>query len=252
MHKAKLGLIGIVGEEARRDLWNTMERVAQMGYEGIEGGEMLLEGDTDANLRRFHELGLQVLTASVGREQLDGDLSELIRKARTMETSRATVWWAPCDSRESVLREAQRLGTAGARLASEGITLCYHHHEHEILNVFGGVRALDLLAANTEASAVKFVIDIAWAAFGGENPARLIRQMQGRVASVHLKDLARLDERGHFTSLGTGVVDVRAGVQAAHETGVEWMVVEQDTLRNLDAMDTVRLSSLYLREAGLL
>ena len=39
MQKAKIGLIGIVNEESKQDLWGTMERVAAIGYQGIEGGK---------------------------------------------------------------------------------------------------------------------------------------------------------------------------------------------------------------------
>ncbi len=251
MQKAKIGLIGIVNEEAKQDFWGTMQRVAALGYQGIEGGEALLEGDASANVRRFHELGLQVLTASAGREQLRDNLEEIIAKAQALQTKRVTVWWAPCDSRQSVLDDAALYNTAGARLAAEGITLCYHNHHHEFLNVFDGVYALDLLAAHTDPAALQFVVDVAWVAFGGEDPVRVIKRLQGRVASVHLKDLSRLDERDHFTALGTGVVDIQSSTRAAIETGVEWVVVEQDRLRHLSAMETVTLSYLYMKESGL-
>ncbi len=249
--KTQLGLIGIVDEESKADFWGTMQKVAAMGYRGIEGGEALLKGDASENVRRFHDLGLQVLTISAGRDNLLDQADDIVRRAQALQTKRATIWWAPCDSRESTLRDAELFNTAGARMAKEGITLCYHHHEQELRNVFDGVRALDLLLANTAPENVQFVLDIAWAAFGGENPVRLIGQMKGRIASLHLKDLSRLDERNHFTALGTGVVDVQGSVKAANEANVLWMVVEQDKLRNLDAMETVLLSALYLREAGL-
>ena len=35
------------------------------------------------------------------------------------------------------------------------------------------------------------------------------------------------------------------------ETGVEWIVVEQDQLRNLTAFETITVSYLNLKEAGL-
>jgi sugar phosphate isomerase/epimerase len=251
MQTARLGLIGIVDEEAKQDFWGTMQQVAALGYQGIEGGETLLNGDSAANVQRFHDMGLQVLTISADRDGLRDSLDNLIRKAHALQTNRVTVWWAPCDSRQSVLEDAALYNEAGHRLAAEGITLCYHNHEHEFRNVFDGVYALDLLAAHTDAAALKFVVDVAWVTFGGEDPVRVLHKLQGRVASVHLKDLSRLDERNHFTAIGTGVVNIRDSVRAGLETGVEWMVIEQDRLRHLDAMQTITLSALYLQEAGL-
>jgi sugar phosphate isomerase/epimerase len=251
VQKAKIGLIGIVGKEAKQDYWATMQRVAQIGYQGIEGADSLLEGDAAANLQRFHDLGLKVLTISASREKLRDNLEELIVKAQILQTNRVSVWWAPCDSKESVLEDAALFNEVGAKLAEQGITLCYHHHEHEFRNVFHGVTAFDWLAANADPAAVKFVVDIAWAAFGGVDPVALIHRLQGRIASLHVKDLSRLDERNHFTAVGTGLVPIQASVRAAIETGVEWVVIEQDALRNLDAFDTITLSYLYLKEADL-
>jgi len=252
VQKAKIGLIGIVGEESKQDFWGTMKRVSDIGYQGVEAVDnWLAEGDVAANVRRFHDLGLKVLTTSAGREQLRDDLPAVIAQAHALQTNRVSVWWAPCDSRESVLEDAALYNEVGARLAVEGLTLCYHHHHHEFHNVFDGVYALDLLAANTNPDALKFVIDLAWVAYGGEDAVRVVKRFGNRIAALHVKDVARLDEKDQFTAVGTGVVDIQGAVRAAIESGVEWVVVEQDQLRNLNAFDTITLSYLYLKEAEL-
>ena len=251
MQKAKIGLIEIVTEELKQDFWGTMQRVADIGYQGMENVDGLLEGDAQANVRRFHDLGLEVLTTSASREQLRDELPAVIARARTLQTSRVSVWWAPCDSREAVLEDAALYNEAGARLKSEGITLCYHNHNHEFDTVFNGVYALDLLAANTDPDALKFVIDTAWVAFGGEDVVRVIERFGSRIAALHVKDLRGLEEKDQFTAIGTGVIDIQGAVRAAIYNEVEWMVIEQDQLRNLNAFDTLTLSYLYLKEAGL-
>jgi sugar phosphate isomerase/epimerase len=250
--KAKIGLIGIVGDELKRDYWGTMEAVARIGYQGIEAmvGPLLV-GDVAQNLRRFHDLGLQVLTISASREQLQGDLDKIIADAHALQSPRVSVWWGPCESKESLLRDAELYNTAGARLAAEGVKLCYHNHEHEFRAVFDGLYALDVLAAHTDPRAVFFEIDVAWVAFGGEDPVRVLKRMAGRVPAIHVKDLFGLQERGQFTAVGTGVVDVQASVRTALDTGVEWVVVEQDRLRNLSTLETITVSYLNLKEAGL-
>ncbi len=252
MAKAKVGLIGIVGEDAKRDYWGTMARVAEIGYRGIEGGGELLQGDVTENLKRFHDLGLQVLTVSASRESLRDGLPKIIADAKALQSPRATVWWAPCTTREEVLQDAALYNEAGARLASEGVTLCYHNHEQEFRNVFNGVYALDVLAEHTDPAALAFELDVAWIAFGGEDPATVVRRMAGRVPAVHVKDLYGLGKRGEFTAVGTGVVPIRQAIQAATETGVEWVVVEQDTLRNLTALETITVSYLNLKEMELI
>jgi len=250
--KMNLGLIGIVGEEAKKDFWGTMQKVADIGYKGIEGAEQLLEGDVSANLRRFHEMGLQVLTTSASREGLRDHLDRVIANAKALKSSRVTVWWGPCDSKQELLKDAELYNVAGAKLAAEGLKLCYHNHDHEFRTTFNGLCALDVLAEYTDPTNVYFELDIAWITFGGADPVHVLNKMAGRVPAIHVKDLHSLSERNQFTSVGTGVVNVKESIQTAMETGVVWMTVEQDTLRNLTAFETITVSYLNLKEAGLI
>ncbi|MEX0775214.1 MAG: sugar phosphate isomerase/epimerase [Phycisphaeraceae bacterium] len=250
-----LGLIGIVHENAKRDYWATMQRVAELGYEGIEGNEALLKGDVDANLRRMQELGLTPLTVSASREALRDQLDQVVEKALALRVKRVSCWWGPTDSRQQLLRDAELYNQAGAVLAGQGVTLAYHHHDHEFLTAFDGVRAFDLLAAHTDPKAVSFIVDIAWAIVGGQDPAALIRRLGPRVVSLHVKDVSSTARNAEgkidFTAVGTGVVPICAALLAAGEVGVTWAVVEQDRLCRLDAWETVALSALYLKELGL-
>ena len=108
-----------------------------------------------------------------------------------------------------------------------------------------------MLAANTNPDALKFVIDTAWVTYGGEDVVRVVKRFGHRIAALHVKDLWRLDEKDQFTAIGTGVNDIQGAVRAVTENGVEWIVIEQDKLRNLNAFDTLTLSYLYLKEVGL-
>jgi sugar phosphate isomerase/epimerase len=76
---------------------------------------------------------------------------------------------------------------------------------------------------------------------------------------LHVKDLAEVPEGGmasndgrgetKFTEVGTGVVDLAGAVEAARDSGVEWLVVEQDRMRDLPPMESIQVSFRNLREA---
>jgi sugar phosphate isomerase/epimerase len=78
--------------------------------------------------------------------------------------------------------------------------------------------------------------------------------MAGRVPAIHIKDLKSTDypdrESVVFTAVGTGIVKTVESVKTAIETGVEWVVVEQDRMHNLTPMETALVSYLNLKEAG--
>ncbi|WP_419872503.1 sugar phosphate isomerase/epimerase family protein [Candidatus Pristimantibacillus sp. PTI5] len=254
MSRPRLALIGIVNEEAKQDFWGTMQRVAEIGYDGIEGGAELLKGDVKANVARFHGLGLQVATHSVNKEQLrdEKELDKVINEAHALQTKDVTFWWDVVDTREQLLRDAELYNAAGARFAAEGLRFCYHNHAHEFQRTFNGVYSLDILAEHTDSQNLYFRLDVAWITIGGADPAHILHKMAGRVPAIHLKDIYGTDEIGKWTAVGTGVVKIKESIDAAKEIGVEWMTVEQDQLRNLTGIETATVSYLNLKEKGLL
>jgi sugar phosphate isomerase/epimerase len=255
MTRPKLGLIGIIHEESKQDFWGAMQRVAEIGYEGIEAPARLLEGDAKANVARFHELGLQAATHSISKEQLadDGEIERIIKEAHLLETKDVTMWWALADSREQLLKDAELYNKAGARFTAEGLRLCYHNHAHEFQKTYNGLYALDILAEHTDPTLLYFRMDVAWITLGGADPAHILRKMAGRVPAIHIKDVYGTDEIGKWTAVGTGVVDIAGSIEAAKEIGgIEWMTVEQDKLRHLSGFETALISYLNLKEKGLL
>lgn len=250
MAKIKLGIIGILGPEYQRDFWGAAQRVAELGYRGIECPDQLLEGDVEANLARFNGLGLEVLGIGSGIDDLKPDnLPKLVEKARKLRAPKVSMWWSTCASRAQINEECELYNAAGRALAEHGIKFCYHNHWQEFENTFDGVYALDLIAAGTDPALVHFELDICWIKAGGADPIPVLRRYASRIPAIHIKDFVRIGGKVVFTLIGTGEVNVIECVRAAGELGIEWGVVEQDTLRNLSPWETATASALALREA---
>jgi sugar phosphate isomerase/epimerase len=86
------------------------------------------------------------------------------------------------------------------------------------------------LYARTTPDDLFFEIDTGEVVAGGFDPASVLDLFAGRVTTVHLVDVAPTGDRGAFEAAphGEGVVDFDAVVDAARETGVEWVVVEDE------------------------
>jgi len=145
----------------------------------------------------------------------------------------------------------------GARCRQEGLSFCYHNHNHEFA-AFDGEYGLDILLGNTDPQNLLLELDVMWATYGGADPAAVIRRYAGRCPILHVKDVVVVpggadtsNERKdvQFTEVGTGVVPLQAVAEAAHECGVQWCVVEQDRMRDLAPMDSMRVSYENLRKA---
>lgn len=249
--QAKIGIIGIVSRELEQDFPGTLLRLSELGYAGIEMSLSSINrhGGPERVAAALQAAGLELITLHTLREELRDNPTVLHEALAATACRHLTISWSPTDTPESVKADASLYKEAAASLAASGVRLCYHHHEHEFLIRFNGEAALDHLLKQTK-DALALHADIAWAAFGGVNPVALIERHAGRVPLVHLKDLYDLSVRGCFTTLGTGIMDVRGCVAAALAAGSEWLTVEQDQQRGIQGMELAAASILNLRTLG--
>jgi len=244
-----IGIIGIVKEEMKKDYWATCQKLADLGYNALETD--LPEGeDLAASCNRIRKMGMQYLTVSGNRYTVDQEIDDMLDRAELLKAKYILVPWGPVDSKEEVIADAEMYNRLGAKCAAKGLKFCYHNHDHEFKTIFDGKSVFDLYLENTDPDKVYFELDVAWVTFGGADPVKILNDHRGRIPVVHLKDLSDLEERGHFTTVGTGLVNVTGVMQAAIDTGVEWVVIEQDRLNHITGIETAAASIYNLRELG--
>lgn len=254
--KMGAGIVGFLRGETG-DIWEEYEKLAKIGYTYIEsGGRAMSQGDVKENLRRLEGLGLKPFGTSTNEQQLKNDIDAVIEKVHLLGVDRVTSYYSPLTNYDSAMRSAEIYDKAGAKLHAEGIMLMYHNHEHEFLQVHRGQRAFDILLDNTYPDNLSFELDVAWAAFGQQDPVQLARRLFRRLGGMHLKDLHDMSTRHSFTSIGSGVVDITGCLKVAHDVfvnsgSIPCVIVEQDSLRNLDTFETLTHSYLTLKESGL-
>jgi len=249
-----IGLVGIVGEAMSEDFWGALERVAAIGYEGIEAGEGILakSGATAAEYRdRMAGLGLATVTCHTTKYGFADKGDAIVAEAKAIGCGMITMAWGPVESVGQLLEDAALYNKIGQRCKDAGLRLAYHNHDHEF-QAFDGATAFDILMANTDPALLLAHIDAAWATFGGVDPAALIRQYAGRCPAVHAKDLASLAgagdaragdrEKAEFIEVGAGIVDMPGVAAAAKECGVAWLTVEQDRPSDLAPFESIQVS----------
>jgi len=256
----KIGLIGMIGEALEDDFWGTLRRVADMGYEGIEGSAGLAEraGLPIPEMRQKLE-AMGLLPVAQGGIKLgmgDDELRQAIATARAAGCKYIVQYWAACEDEQALLRDAEFYNEAGRMCHEEGLFLCYHNHDHEF-KTFNGKHGLEILLDNTNPEYFGAELDVAWTTFGGADPVAIIRKYAGRCPVLHMKDFARLEpgcetasgnrKAAQFTEVGTGIVDTEGVVEAARTCGVEWLVVEQDRARDLPRMESAKVSCENLK-----
>lgn len=201
---------------------DVLERVAHAGYDGVEFAGL---GDTDPEdvREKLDELDLAVTAAHVSIETLEEGFEATVERYRPLNCDRIVVPDLEEDafaSLEAVDGTARRLDALDERLAERGFELHYHNHDHE----FADLEETTGFEAFAEHSSVGLELDLGWIEAAGADPVGLLDRYAGRVSLVHCKDT----RSGTPVELGEGDLAVEACLDAARETGVEWLIYEHD------------------------
>ena len=230
------------------DWRGTLNRVAQIGYAGVE----LVYTDQIPASEIKAELTANNLLASgahVGIDFLRGDLDKVISDLKLLGARYVICpWMAPSQrgGAEDWRAFMHEFEVIGQRCHAAGMQFLYHHHDFELADL-GDTNALTILLDESAQGLINAEIDIYWLAFAGMNPVDVIAKYSGRIPCLHLKDMAA--ESRTFAEVGHGTLDIPAILTAADNAGVEWLIVEQDVCP-ADPFDSITKSYNWLKNHG--
>ncbi|MFC5464776.1 sugar phosphate isomerase/epimerase family protein [Lederbergia graminis] len=249
MKKFPVGLQPYTLREAmEKDYFGAIEKVAEVGYKGIEVG-MPPAGITVAQLKaKLDELGLQALSAHVGLDQLKNDLGTIINFLKEVG-AKYVVLSQGFETKEAVLEAVELYNKVGKELKEHGLGFLHHNHDWEFVK-FDGKYALDMLIEETDPDLVKFEIDTYWVKKGGEDPAEYMKKLNNRCPLLHIKDMEPGEEQ-FFAEVGEGILNFEEIFKVAEEIGTEWIIVEQDLCRR-DEFECIKTSYENLEKMGVI
>lgn len=240
--------------EAEKDLPATLALIRKLGFRKVEAGD--LYGRTPAEfLGLLKAAGLQATSIGAAYDALEKNLDGVAAHARTLGAEYIVCSTIPHSAKHLAAKDCQpaadNLNRWGERLAASGLRLCYHTHGTEFDPSPDGTR-FDTLAKLTNPKFANFEMDIFWIVYGHQDPVRLLRRYPGRFPLMHIKDIRKgtvlggspadvLEEES--VPLGTGLVDVRAALLAAQDSGVRHFYLEEEAV---DAVPQIRQSLRYL------
>jgi sugar phosphate isomerase/epimerase len=236
-----------VDDEAAKDYRRSLERIARLGYRGVE--LYGLHGHEPRKIRAMaDDLGIVFSSAHApfpagpyARRTLD-ELAEL--RVPTLTWSLET---DELGSPEQIASGVGRINEGTANAAKYGIEVAYHNHWAEFTNVFDGRSAYDLLWGQLD-SRVLAEVDVYWVQLGGADPAQVLAGLGERASYLHLKDGPADDPRAPMVAVGTGTLDIPRIVSAAPKA--RWHLVEFDQC-STDIFVALADSYRYLVGGGL-
>jgi sugar phosphate isomerase/epimerase len=222
-------------EYTEKDFCGTVEKVAQMGYKGVEfAGYGGLKPDQVVKLLKDN--GLTAYGSHIGGlPKTDAELDAEIEMNLAVGSKYLICPWQDMETRDDALRFAEVMNRTADRLRPHGLRLGYHNHDFEF-RVDQGEILLDTVLQNV-AEDVFVEFDVFWVAYAGHDPLRFIKKYAGRQPLMHLKELAA--DRKANVEIGAGILDFDAIIRAGMDAGVERFIIEQEeyTLPQLESCE---------------
>lgn len=233
-----------VRDETQKDFLGTLEKVAEIGYKGVE-----FAGFGDISAARMKEtldrLGLVAIGNHTGIELLKNKLDEVIEYNLEIGSRYIICPWDKHDTREECIEAAKLYNSIGEKCMLKGLQFCYHNHAHEFQTI-DGEYILDIIYKETDPRLVKAEIDTYWVYYAGVDPAKYVEKYAGRCPLVHLKDMEEGESRG-FMEVGEGIIDIKSIIAASKKAGAEWLVVEQDICKK-PSLECIKISFENLKK----
>lgn len=147
-------------------------------------------------------------------------------------------------------RTAALLNERGAALKPLGVRVGYHNHNVEFAPI-GKTNGWEILVKETDPALVHFEIDTGWIATSGLDPVAFLKEHKGRVAQLHVKDVAKDNTVNYALAMkpaevGSGVLDWARILPAAYAAGVRHFYVEQEPPFAIPRMESITRSYGYL------
>ena len=227
----------------QKDVPATLDIVKANGITDIEFSNLFKK--TAAEMRMLiDERGIKCSSFGVGYEDLVNKTDEVAKNAQILGAAYVRVAGIPHKGTftlENANKAVEDFNKYGKILKDKyGLAFIYHNHGFEFEPYENGT-LYDYIVNNTNPAYVSFELDILWAVFPGQDPAKLIAKYGKRYKALHLKDLRKgvVGNLSGGTSgendvvLGTGQIDIAAVLKAAKKAGIQHYYIEDESSNSI-------------------
>ena len=258
-----------------KDVEGTLQKVKEMGYDYVEFAGYFEY--SAAEIRgMLNRCGLECISVHQKYEAFLQNGKENAEYIKTIGAKYCAIPWMGKEKQkgsEAFDRTIEEIKQVGSILKDVGITLLYHNHDFEFER-FEGKFLLDWLYEGITPELLQTEIDTCWVRYAGYDPVEYVQKYAGRSPIVHLKDFScenmnsgsvygLIDDSGKeikkdgkrnsfaFKPLGQGIQDFPSILKACEDSGVKYVIVEQDSSLDRPSMESAKMSRDYLASLGI-
>lgn len=228
------------------DLDMVLARLEEMGVDTVQvSGIGHLSNYDVAKICKKHNM--EVCVTHLSYDRIINDTETVIdeHKALGCKTVGIGAIGEAYRDEEGIKRFAAELKPAVEKLKAAGMNFAYHNHQFEFMKYSNGKTGFQMLT-ELDPELISFIFDTHWAQTGGVNPADYIRRLGKRISVCHFKDYRIVknpvgEHIRDFAEIGTGNLDLDDCYRACRDTGIEYIIIEQDTTP-LDIFESAKIS----------
>ena len=279
---AKIGVQGSTVKQQFQELgvYETMKKLSEIGYKSVEISQIETSpANIEAIKKACQDFDMEVaaMSASLEPQLKDGEsltthYDKIVADCKAVNADLLRIGMLPIPAMASldlVLEFCEKVNDVTQKLKEDGITLYYHNH-HVEFRKYDGKFLLDII--REKAPLLGFELDVHWIQRGGANPLEVIRDYNGKVELIHLKDyrVGELPQEAvdalfegdaskfmdsfnnliEFAELGTGSLPLKEIIEESLSSGVRYLLVEQDDTYGVDPFESLKVSYDHLVELG--
>jgi sugar phosphate isomerase/epimerase len=224
MPKLPIGLqLYSVREDCAKDFPAAIRQVGQMGYDGVEFAGYY-DHSAQELAKILKDVGLECFGAHRPLDLMEEHFNQQVDFHMALGCDRIFVPGLPKELHDDPKGVAERIGALAEKLSAHNIMTGYHNHAWE-LEPPASENFWNKFAAAAPAS-VKLELDAGWAQAAGKDPAQVIRDHAGRIASLHAKPHS--DSRREAV-IGEDEVPWKDVIEAAESVGgTDYFIVEYE------------------------
>ena len=260
MAKLNKGRIGIqlysVKDYLPKDFEGTLKKLSDMGYSSVEPYGFTGDKFFDRTLKELSNLvkdmGMTISGTHTGSGILPEDTNDkewdFWKKCAASIKSGGGKWaiqasFPGARSIDDLKRIAAHFNRVGEVCKKGGVKFAYHNHNREFVKIENEV-ILDFLIKNTDPKLVFFQLDMGHTLNGGGDCLRYLRDYPKRIPLWHASDFDSSIRR--YTEVGKGSVPYADMFEIADSSGLEQLVLEQET--GSDIMASCKVGFDYLKQ----
>jgi sugar phosphate isomerase/epimerase len=251
-----------VRDAMQKDVAGTLARVAQIGYNSVEGtysnGQFYgMDAKAFSDLLKKNNQVMFSCHYRLGEDKDNGkEMTGTILHGwdKAVDDAKAVgcgymvcAWLSPTErgNTDHYKLLAGYLNKAGETCKKAGIQLCYHNHDFEFIKDNNQV-PYGILLNETDKDLVKFEADLYWVTKAGQDPVALFNAHARRFPLWHVKDMDNTSQHS-FTEVGNGTIDFKNIFKYADKSGLKYFFVEQDSTPG-DPFNSITQSIAYVKK----